>query len=107
MKALLKGDAAVFEANHKELFSNIPYQLHTKREVYYPSLLLLWFHVEAEVSTSRGRIDTVWTWTERAVIAGVKYASRGALKMFLDTTMDQIAGKGYCERYAVAHQRVA
>jgi hypothetical protein len=66
MEALLKGDAAAFEANLKELFANIPYQLHIKREAYCHSLLLLWlnmlgFHVEAEVSTDKGRIDAVWT----------------------------------------------
>jgi hypothetical protein len=59
MEALLKGDAVVFEANLKELFANIPYQLHIKREAYYHSLLLLWlnmlgFHVDAEVSTNKG-----------------------------------------------------
>jgi nicotinamide riboside kinase len=112
MKALLKGDAAVFEANLKELFANIPYQLHIKREAYYHSLLLLWlnmlgFHIEAEVSTNRGRIDAVWTWKERAVIAEVKYASRGALETLLDTAMEQIKEKGYCERYAATHERVA
>jgi hypothetical protein len=112
MEALLKGDATVFETNLKELFANIPYQLHIKREAYYHSLLLLWlnmlgFHVDAEVSTSRGRIDAVWTWKERAVIAEVKYASRGALKTLLDTAMEQIKEKGYCERYTATHQRVA
>jgi hypothetical protein len=112
MKALLKGDAAVFETHLKELFSNIPYQLHIKREAYYHSLLLLWlnmlgFHVEAEVSTSRGRIDAVWTWKERAVNAEVKYASKGALKTLLDTAMEQIKERGYCERYAATHQRLA
>jgi Holliday junction resolvase-like predicted endonuclease len=112
MKALLKGDAAIFEANLKELFSNIPYQLHIKRESYYHSLFLLWlnmlgFHVEAEVSTSRGRIDAVWTWKERAVIIEVKYVSKGALKTLLDTAMEQITEKGYYERYAATHRRVA
>jgi hypothetical protein len=112
MEALLKGDAAVFETHLKELFSNIPYQLHIKREAYYHSLLLLWlnmlgFHVEAEVSTSRGRVDAVWTWKDRAVIAGVKYASKGALKTLLDTAMEQIKERGYCERYVATHQRLA
>jgi hypothetical protein len=112
MEALLKGDASVFETNLKELFANIPYQLHIKREAYYHSLLLLWlnmlgFHVDAEVSTNKGRIDAVWTWKERAVIAEVKYASKGALKTLLDTAMEQIKEKGYCERYAATHQRVA
>jgi Holliday junction resolvase-like predicted endonuclease len=112
MEALLKGEAAAFEANLKELFANIPYQLHIKREAYYHSLLLLWlnmlgFHVEAEVSTDKGRIDAVWTWKERAVIVEVKYASKGALKALLDMAMDQIKEKGYCERYAATHERVA
>jgi hypothetical protein len=112
MEALLNGDTAVFETNLKELFANIPYQLHIKREAYYHSLLLVWlnmlgFHVDAEVSTSRGRIDAVWTWKERAVIAEVKYVSKGALEMLLDKAMEQIKEKGYCERYAATHQRVA
>jgi hypothetical protein len=112
MEQLLDGDAAAFETNLKELFANIPYQLHIKREAYYHSLLLLWlnmlgFHVDAEVSTNKGRIDAVWTWKERAVIAEVKYASRGALKTLLDAAMTQITERGYCERYAASHQRVA
>jgi hypothetical protein len=112
IKQLLDGDAPAFETSLKALFANIPYQLHIKREAYYHSLLLLWlnmlgFHVDTEVSTSKGRIDAVWTWKERAVIAEVKYGSRGALKMLLDTAMAQITEKGYCERYAATHQRVA
>jgi Holliday junction resolvase-like predicted endonuclease len=112
IKQLLDGDAAAFETSLKALFANIPYQLHIKREAYYHSMLLLWlnmlgFHVEAEVSTSRGRIDAVWTWKERAVIVEVKYASRGALETLLDAAMEQIKEKGYCERYAATYQRVA
>jgi hypothetical protein len=112
MEQLLDGNVAAFEASLKELFANIPYQLHIKREAYYHSLLLLWlnmlgFHVDAEVSTNKGRIDAVWTWKDRAVIAEVKYASKGALKTLLDTAMAQIKEKGYCERYAASHQRVA
>jgi hypothetical protein len=112
MEQLFDGNAVALETNLKELFANIPYQLHIPREAYYHSLLLVWlnmlgFHVDAEVSTSRGRIDAVWTWKERAVIAEVKYASKGALKTLLDTAMEQIKEKGYCERYAATHQRVA
>ena len=113
MEALLKGNVAVFETNLKALFANIPYQLHIKREAYYHSLLLLWlnmfgFHVEAEVSTNRGRIDAVWTWKECAVIAGVKkYVSKGALEALLDTAMKQIEELGYCEGSAATHERVA
>jgi hypothetical protein len=111
-KQLLDGDAAGFEASLKALFANIPYQLHIKREAYYHSMLLLWlnmlgFQVEAEVPTDRGRIDAVWTWKERAVIIEVKYAGRGALGTLLDTAMSQIKEKGYCERYAATHRRVA
>jgi Holliday junction resolvase-like predicted endonuclease len=111
IKQLLDGDSAAFETSLKALFANIPYQLHIKREAYYHSMLLLWlnmldFHVESEVSTSRGRIDAVWTWKERAVIVEVKYSSRGALETLLDTAMEQIKEKGYCERYATTHQRV-
>ncbi|MDR1302062.1 MAG: ATP-binding protein [Treponema sp.] len=112
IRQLLDGDAAAFETSLKALFAAIPHQLHIKREAYYHSMLLLWlkmlgFHIEGEVSTDKGRIDAVWTWKERAVIIEVKYASRGALETLLDTAIAQIKEKGYCERYAATHQRVA
>jgi hypothetical protein len=49
----------------------------------------------------------MWTWKERAVIVAVKYASQGRLETLLDTTMEQIKGKGYCNHYAATHERVA
>ncbi|MDR1593174.1 MAG: ATP-binding protein, partial [Prevotellaceae bacterium] len=82
MHTLFDGDISKFEQSVKELFANIPYQLHLKSEAYYHSMLLLWlnmlgFKVEAEVSTDKGRIDAVWTWDERIVVAEVKFSRRG------------------------------
>jgi hypothetical protein len=50
---------------------------------------MLGFHVDAEISTTKGRIDAVWTWEDRTVIAEVKYASKGALKTLFDTALTQ------------------
>jgi hypothetical protein len=83
MEQLFNGDASKFEASVQQLFAHIPYQLHLPREAYYHSLLLLTlnllgFDVQAEVSTNKGRIDAVWTWKERVVIAEVKFSAEGS-----------------------------
>jgi Holliday junction resolvase-like predicted endonuclease len=96
----------------KELFAGIPYQLHLPREAYYHSLLLLWlnmlgFEVQAEVSTNQGRIDAVWTWKERVVIAEVKYAAKGKVEPLLEAAMTQIREQRYFERYAGEQHRIA
>jgi hypothetical protein len=63
----------------EELYANIPYDLHTKRESYYYSLFLLTmrligYEVEGEVHTNRGRIDVVIKDKERVVVVEIKYA---------------------------------
>jgi hypothetical protein len=74
--------------------------------------LLLWlnllgFEVQAEVSTDKGRIDAVWTWEERVVIAEVKFSVDGETGPLLDAAMAQIRESRYYERYAGAKRRVA
>jgi hypothetical protein len=96
----------------QELFAGIPNQLHIPREAYYHSLLLLWlnmlgFKVDGEVSTDKGRIDAVWTWEERVVIAEVKYAMKGKVEPLLKAAMAQILKQRYYERYNGAHHRIA
>jgi hypothetical protein len=98
LHALFDGNIAAFEQCVKELFARIPYQLHLPREAYYHSMLLVWlnmlgFKVEAEVSTDKGRIDAVWTWGERIVIAEVKYSARGTTEKLLDEGLAQIKEK--------------
>jgi len=59
----------------------------------------LGFEVQAEVSTDKGRIDAVWTWEERVVIAEVKYAIEGKVEPLLEAAMAQILDRRYYERY--------
>jgi hypothetical protein len=112
MAQLFDGDVSGFEASARELFARIPYQLHLPREAYYHSLLLLWlnllgFEVQAEVSTDKGRIDAVWTWEERVVIAEVKFCEDGEVEPLLETAMTQIREQRYYERYAGEKRRIA
>jgi hypothetical protein len=112
MGQLFEGDVSDFEASAKEMFAHIPYQLHLPREAYYHSLLLLWlnligFEVQAEVSTDKGRIDAVWTWEERVVIAEVKFAAKGKAETLVESALSQIREKRYHERYASENRRIA
>ncbi|MDR1342132.1 MAG: ATP-binding protein [Prevotellaceae bacterium] len=113
LHSLLDGNAALLEQHVKSLFARIPHQLHLPREAYYHSMLLVWlnmlgFKVEAEVlSTDKGRIDAVWTWGERAVIAEVKYSGRGATDKLIGEAFRQIKEKKYHERYADGKHRIA
>ncbi|MDR1919047.1 MAG: PD-(D/E)XK nuclease domain-containing protein, partial [Tannerellaceae bacterium] len=92
--------------------ARIPYQLHIPREAYYHSLLLLWlnllgFQVEAELPTDKGRIDAVWLWKERVVIAEIKYAAEGSVEPLLEDAFAQIRERRYPERYAGSPRRIA
>jgi hypothetical protein len=112
MEQLLDGDTSAFDRNLKALIANIPYQLHVPEEKYYHSLFLLWlnmlgFKVDAEVSTNIGRIDAVWTWKERVVIAEVKYAREGNPDTLLAEAFKQIREKKYSERYHGQNKRIA
>ncbi|MDR1593457.1 MAG: PD-(D/E)XK nuclease domain-containing protein, partial [Prevotellaceae bacterium] len=65
------------------------------------------FKVEAEVSTDKGRIDAVWTWDERIVVAEVKFSRRGTTERLLTEGFKQIKEKKYYERYNDGKHRVA
>jgi hypothetical protein len=112
LQQLFDGKISAFEASMRELFARIPYQLHIPREAYYHSLFLLWlnllgFTVEAEIPTDKGRIDAVWTWEDRVVIAELKYAAEGALEPLLEDALSQIRERRYHERYAGGGRRIA
>ncbi|MDR3341217.1 MAG: ATP-binding protein [Treponema sp.] len=112
MGQLFDGDVSGLERGMQALFAEIPSQLHLPWEAYYHSLLLLWlnmlgFEVQAEVSTDKGRIDAVWTWEERVVIAEVKYAIKGKVEPLLKKAMAQIMDRRYYERYNGAKRRIA
>ncbi|MDR1556010.1 MAG: PD-(D/E)XK nuclease domain-containing protein, partial [Tannerellaceae bacterium] len=70
-------------------------------------LNLLGFEAEGEVSTDKGRIDAVWTWEERVVIAEIKYAAEGATGLLLEEAFTQMRERRYAERYAGSSSRVS
>jgi len=86
--------------------------LHIPREAYYHSMLLLWlnllgFDVMGEIPTDKGRIDAVWTWEDRVVIAEIKYAGKGSCETLIDAALTQIKKNRYHERYAGENRRIA
>ncbi len=112
LQQLFDGDVRAFERSMQEMFARIPYQLHIPREAYYHSLLLLWcnllgLEVQAEIPTDKGRIDAVWTWEERVVIAELKYSESETTDALLDKAMAQIKDTRYHERYAGTDRRIA
>jgi Holliday junction resolvase-like predicted endonuclease len=102
---LLDNDASGLEKSLREMLAYVPYQLHIGKEAYYHSLLLVWlklmgFDVAGEVSTNKGRIDTILKLNEHTVIAEIKYQPQEeALDSLLDASMKQIREKQYAERY--------
>ena len=105
MMQLFEGDHQSFKQSVQALFARIPYQLHVPREAYYHSLMLLWlnllgFKVDAEVPTDKGRLDAVWTWGERVVIAEVKYSAEETPGALIEKAFAQIRARRYHERYA-------
>jgi len=97
------------------LFASIPYALHVDAEAYYHSLFfalmsVLGFHVDAEVSTSTGRIDAVLELDDKVYIMEFKYqhcdpgadadVKRGIFDEALDRGMKQIRDRGYAAKYS-------
>jgi hypothetical protein len=112
LEQLLSGDASAFETSMRELFAHIPYQLHIPRESYYHSLFLLWlnllgFEIEAEVSTDKGRIDAVWTYQDRLIIAEIKFSLDGRVSSLIKSAFTQMLKNKYYERYGSSAKRTA
>ena len=99
----------------KSLFASIPYHLHIDREAYYHSIFytvmsMLGFDIEAEVSTSKGRIDAVLELADKVYVMEFKYidcipdASRETKRELFDEALKegikQIKGKGYADKFA-------
>jgi hypothetical protein len=109
---LFSGDVSAFETSMRELFARIPYQLHIPREAYYHSLFLLWlnllgFAIQAEVSTDKGRIDAVWTWKDRVIIAEIKFTLNGNASLLIKAAFDQMHKNAYYEQYSSSAKRIA
>lgn len=96
--ALLHQDLKEFFAAMNGLLAEIPHTLHINLEAYYHSLLYLILRslnqrVEAEVMTSRGRLDLIVV--DRETIFLFEFKIDGSAQIALD----QIIEKGYAERY--------
>jgi hypothetical protein len=101
-------------AQLRALFASIPYQIHVAKEAYYQSIFyavmtLLGFDMDAEVSTSLGRIDAVLELVDRVYIMEFKYRDcpekasyEQKQKLFdaaLTEAMAQIDENRYADRY--------
>jgi Holliday junction resolvase-like predicted endonuclease len=105
LRSLRDKDANSLSSSLTEYFVHIPSNLHTKRESYYHSLLLVLmkavgYEVEGEVHTDKGRVDVVLKKENSVVIVEIKY-SKGNNKVEgkLKEAMVQIRGKKYYEKY--------
>ena len=99
----------------KSIFASIPYYLHVNREAYYhsifyASMIILGFHIYAEVPVSGGRIDAVLELDNFVYILEFKYVNylkqrsgsaekKNILSSALAEGMDQIKAKGYANKF--------
>ena len=112
--ALKTGDLNKMLDILRGLFASIPYEIHIKTEAYYHSIFyavmtLLGFDMDAEVSTSRGRIDAVLELDERVYVMEFKYedcpkgasdeTKRQIFNKVLSDAMGQISAKGYADKF--------
>ena len=114
-KALYTGDLQCILDMLRSLFAAIPYQLHVNAEAYYHSIFfsimtVLGFDIDAEVSTSRGRIDASLVLPDRVYVFEFKYVAcspdanenekRKLTDKALKQGMMQIADRGYADKFA-------
>ncbi|MCL1914136.1 MAG: ATP-binding protein [Eubacteriaceae bacterium] len=114
VNALGNGDLGAVLALMKSIFASIPYHIHVALEAYYHSVFyaalnVLGFDIQAEVATSRGRVDAILELGEKVYIFEFKYEDcpagaseeekTKAYTPSLDKAMDQIKAKGYYEKF--------
>ena len=98
-EAFINHDFEDFFTHFKTLFASIPYQIfEQKLESYYHSIIfitfkLLGFYIDAEVSTSKGRIDAVVKTQTHIYILEFKVNDTA------EKAIEQIKEKKYAERY--------
>jgi hypothetical protein len=120
-RALESGDLEIMLTQMKSLFSAIPYNLHIEREAYYHSIFyamlnMLGFKIDAEVSTSRGRIDATIEVDDKVYIMEFKYKDcaldatdeekRNLFDTALDEGISQIINKGYTDKYKGSGKKI-
>ena len=114
-EALRTGDMQKLLSILIRLFASIPYQLHIDREAYYHSIFfavmsVLGFDTEAEVSTSKGRIDAVLELEDKVYVMEFKYhdcgpdalpqVKRDLFDKALEEGMRQIKDLGYADKFS-------
>jgi hypothetical protein len=103
LRSLREKDATGLSSSLREYFAHIPSNLHTKRESYYHSLLLVLmkavgYEVEGEVYTDKGRIDVVLRKEREVIVVEIKYGENKQAKKMLQEGMRQIRDKKYYEK---------
>jgi len=98
----------------KSLFASIPYNLHVDAEAYYHSIFyavmnVLGFSMDAEVATSKGRVDAILELENNVYVMEFRYVKcppdandDEKSKLFddaLDGAMKQIDDRGYCDKF--------
>jgi len=112
--ALQRGDTQKILEILRSLFASIPYQLHIDLEAYYHSIFfavmsVLGFNMDAEVSTSKGRVDAVLELDDKVYVMEFKYegcapdadheVKRKLFDKALAGGMKQIQDRGYHKKY--------
>ena len=113
-KAFKNGDLQQVLDTLRGLFASIPSNLHIGNEAYYHSIFyammdVLGFDMEVEVSVSKGRVDAVIEFGDKAYVMEFKYkrcppdASPEEKQKLFETAltdgMNQIKDRGYHKKY--------
>ncbi len=98
IRALRRTDLPRFFEVLDVFFANIPYDIHIRQERYYQTIFFLIFKllglkVEAEVRTSRGRIDAV------VEVAEAVYVFEFKLRDDPEAALAQIEDRRYLDKY--------
>jgi hypothetical protein len=98
VKLLKRIEFEEFFSTLNQYLTQIPYELHMKKELYYQNifyllLTLVGLTMDAEVHTNRGRIDAVIELKDRVYIFEFK------LDKTAQAALDQIKQRGYAEKY--------
>jgi hypothetical protein len=97
-------DEAGFARTLELMVATVPSNLHTPRESYYHSIMLMWMHligfeVRGEEPNNLGRSDIVWEQPDIAVVTEIKYHAKTKINTLLKEAMAQIQEKRYYNRY--------
>ena len=97
-------DEAGFARTLESLVATVPSNLHSAKESYYHSLMMVWmklvgFEVRGEQPNNLGRSDIVWEQPNLTVVAEIKFSSKKKIDALLKEAIAQIHEKRYYNRY--------